>query len=413
MSERELIDSHLINNNTFESIGVEVSSECLNEKIHILGVYRPPSGDLRIFNDSFSELLSKDGFSSKSSIVSGDFNACLINAGNHTATDDLKNIFYTFGFFPTITSPTRIQNNSMTVLDQIWINCPVEFSSGILLCDITDHLPIFTFIDITKRDINATHLKKFRCFSVENKIKFKNMLHEFDWSCMSSHHDVNYMTNVFDETLQNLYDECFPIVTKQISTKRVKNPWMSSGILKSVKNKSAMFKRFKLGLISNDTYRIFRNVVTSVIRAAKKFYFKNAFSTAFTNIKKTWDLIWKSTGLGKARKDKIVLINSDGIKVNESDVPNVFNEYFVNAANNLINDLPPADVPFTEYLNTPVSHTIFLAPTNPFEVSKTINSLKNKSGILSKPNVFSYKLVGDNISEPLSIIFNAILDRGV
>ena len=150
-----------------------------------------------------------------------------------------------------------------------------------------------------------------------------------------------------------------------------------------------------------------------MIRAAKKFYFKNAFSTAFTNIKKTWDLIRKSTGLGKARKDKIVLINSDGIKVNESDVPNVFNEYFVNAANNLINDLPPADVPFTEYLNTPVSHTIFLAPTNPFEVSKTINSLKNKNGILCKPNVYAYKLVGDNISEPLSIIFNAIVNTGV
>ena len=49
-----------MNNNTFETIGVEVSSECLYEKIDILGVCRPPSGYLKIINDIFSELLPKN-----------------------------------------------------------------------------------------------------------------------------------------------------------------------------------------------------------------------------------------------------------------------------------------------------------------------------------------------------------------
>ena len=48
-------------------------------------------------------------------------------------------------FFPKITLPTRIQENSNTLIDQIWSNNLEE--SKKLINDISDHKMILTFIE--------------------------------------------------------------------------------------------------------------------------------------------------------------------------------------------------------------------------------------------------------------------------
>ena len=51
-------------------------------------------------------------------------------------------------FFPQITLPTRIQNKSYTLIDNIFTNNienSIKSKSGILIYDISDHNLIFTF----------------------------------------------------------------------------------------------------------------------------------------------------------------------------------------------------------------------------------------------------------------------------
>ena len=51
-------------------------------------------------------------------------------------------------FFPQITLPTRIQNESYTLIDNIFTNDiekSIKSKSGILINDISDHKIIFTF----------------------------------------------------------------------------------------------------------------------------------------------------------------------------------------------------------------------------------------------------------------------------
>ena len=71
-------------------------------------------------------------------------------------------------FFPQITLPTRIQNESYTLIDNIFAN-DIEKSkkskSGILINDISDHKTIFTFQE------NLSYIEK-----TENIYILKNMM---------------------------------------------------------------------------------------------------------------------------------------------------------------------------------------------------------------------------------------------
>ena len=50
---------------------------------------------------------------------------------------------YSLSLLPIIGKPTRITDNSATLIDNFFINGPCNFESGILISDISDHYPIF------------------------------------------------------------------------------------------------------------------------------------------------------------------------------------------------------------------------------------------------------------------------------
>ena len=55
---------------------------------------------------------------------------------------------YSLGLYPLIDRPSRINNHSSTLIDNSYTNAK-EYNnvSGILVNDITDHLPSFAFCD--------------------------------------------------------------------------------------------------------------------------------------------------------------------------------------------------------------------------------------------------------------------------
>ena len=67
------------------------------------------------------------------------------------------NISFNAGFLPTITKPTRITHTTATLIDYIYIKTskPIKIASGIIIHDISDHLPIFMFSEKKKLAINV------------------------------------------------------------------------------------------------------------------------------------------------------------------------------------------------------------------------------------------------------------------
>ena len=107
-----------------------------------------------------NEILGKISRDNKICYIMGDFNLNLLKNQNHNATGEFLDGLYSHLFFPLITLPSRITSHTATLIDNIFSN-HVEHSylkSGLLITDISDHLPIFsisfdhkrTYLSVTK-----------------------------------------------------------------------------------------------------------------------------------------------------------------------------------------------------------------------------------------------------------------------
>ena len=148
---------------SWDYLCVQLSHTSPNSRKYLLcNVYRLPcylSEDINLFTIEFSNFLRSVKHINSSVFICGDFNInlLLISSNRHFA-DYFDNVIST-GFFPKITLPTRIQENSSTLIDQIWSNNleeNIKSKSGIIINDISDHKMIFTFIE------NTAYVKNMR-----------------------------------------------------------------------------------------------------------------------------------------------------------------------------------------------------------------------------------------------------------
>ena len=77
----------------------------------------------------------------------GNFNINLMNEERHNPTSEFINLMTSYSLYPRITKPTRITSKSATLIDNIYTNSHAKQNGGILLADISDHLPIFISIN--------------------------------------------------------------------------------------------------------------------------------------------------------------------------------------------------------------------------------------------------------------------------
>ena len=74
----------------------------------------------------------------------GDFNLDLLHYDDRAPTQEFMDSLFSHMFFPLITRPTHITSHSAKLIDNIFTNSlSFNFRSGIILNDISDHLPFF------------------------------------------------------------------------------------------------------------------------------------------------------------------------------------------------------------------------------------------------------------------------------
>jgi len=74
----------------------------------------------------------------------GDFDINLILHDLHNGTSKYLDTLFNFGLLPLITLPSRITNNSSSLLDHISSNTKNKFiDNGIIYSTLSDHYPIF------------------------------------------------------------------------------------------------------------------------------------------------------------------------------------------------------------------------------------------------------------------------------
>ena len=141
----------------------------------VSSIYRHPNGNVAHYNESINAYLNSIK-TPDTCIIGGDINIDLLRT-NCKLSQSYLDVMTTNNFIPTITTPTRITDSTVTLIDHIFVKLPKskinnKITAGNLLCDISDHLPNFTIINIDVKKINERPY--IRLYNKTNIFKFES-----------------------------------------------------------------------------------------------------------------------------------------------------------------------------------------------------------------------------------------------
>ena len=130
-----------------------------------------------------------------------------------------------------------------------------------------------------------------------DKRKFKEELENIDWNQLLAvySNDPNISLNIFLKSVNSILDRHVTLirVTKKME-KTYKKPWITKGVLVSIKNKDKIYNKFcqekdperKRSL--HETFKKYRNIITNLTRISKEKHYKKYFQKNKNNLCKTW-----------------------------------------------------------------------------------------------------------------------------
>ena len=116
--------------------------------------------------------------------------------------------------------------------------------SGLLFTDISDDLPIFFISNECQTSSRKTQWLTFREKNANNVSKFKDELQTMNWSEVRDSSDLSSAYDIFLRKYTDIYNKCFPLKKVKIKNNGLTKPWIRKALLKSIKKKNILYRRF-------------------------------------------------------------------------------------------------------------------------------------------------------------------------
>ena len=353
------ITDHFNLSETFDGIMTEITGHNLIKPVNIMNIYKPPGNytnqNIETFLNEISPTLNKLSKSKSESIVVGDFNIDLLKISERTVYQQYLDIFFSSGFVPRITLPTRLSRRSGSLIDQIFhrnINTESHYNTGIIVSQISDHFPYFLCLDICQEKYHPPkkiNVSTFNETAVEN---FSNQLH--DTNILSKLEpdictDPNDNCQVIHQEMCSAHESHFPIKTVIFSKyKHKKSNWITSGIIKSIYNRDRLYRKLKSKVFNSVAYMeiqtnlfTINTILKKTIRLAKKQFYAKQFENFKYDMKKTWQNIKSILNKAKPKSKFPDFFKINGsIENNPSVIANEFNKYFTEIGPKLAEEIP-------------------------------------------------------------------------
>ena len=386
----------------------------------LIGVVYPTKRNDEKCIEILNETLTKIQKENKKVLIAGDFNFDLLKHEIDSNINDFLQMMINNSYQPCITEPTRIvKGNQPSLVDNIFSNSVETCLSGNIFDKISDHLPSFVMIENVKSKPKPKSIKR------RNMKNFDEMRYQADLRILLQELHDNFVNQdaenaytYFHKQHSNLLNKHSPIeflTQKQVELEL--KPWITKGILTSIRIKAKLFQTFKKSLNDADysKFKYYRDMINSLLRKSKKQYFKNYFVKHANNIKKTWKGI--NNLLHKQGNTKVsdIFLNINGqLLTDQIVVADKMNKYFINVADNLAKDIPLSRNTYADFLKNPNPHSIFLTEIGPEEIAKIIKDLGiNKAGDIYGNTTNLVKLGGPVLVQILTFLFNKSLEQGI
>ena len=177
------------------------------------------------FQESFDSTMEKLSATGKQIILMGDFNINLLHVHTSTHAQNFMLSLQSLNLTPTIDKPTRVHNNSYSLIDNIFINS-LEYTicSGNIVSDLTDHFSQFCILNFsTNRDLcdQSKSKRLTRDFSNYSETKFLSELSEIDlMGTICNKTDINKSFSTFHNKLNKLLNKHAPLKPFKTQSKK-------------------------------------------------------------------------------------------------------------------------------------------------------------------------------------------------
>ena len=406
----------------FECLSIRIK---FNKKKYILSnVYRSPNPPPNLSNsDAINEfireldnLLESISVTGLTSFVTLDDNINLLN--DSSISIELMDTLMSNGFLQLITKATRIQGNSISLIDHILTNSLGSANdAGTIINDISDHFINFFFIPTTSVQEKPSFTNK-RVMSRANKERFKECLTNLSWRNVTNNNNVDEAFDLFWNDFKNFYDLCFPLTRSKFNKNiHAKQPFMTKGLLISRTKKAELHKIYLINptVVNKSKYTLYRNLYSTIVRTSKKLYYESSFQKCRKNSKKTWDLIREVTFGHEVKKSSIEKITVNNTEINDpQQIADEFNNFFTEIGSKISNSIQPTITQPENYLrDVPNLRQLDLGQTGPVHFCDILKSFEpKKSQDIDGISIELLKFISTSISTPLSHIFNLSLSTG-
>ena len=385
----------LHSNSKFNKVNLTTESIWI-EKIHpdakrnfIVGVvYRHPGSTIECleeFTKQLNTIISKIEKENKKVFIIGDLNIDGMRVAENKHVEKFFHMLMDNNYLPLITKPTRVQDTSISIIDHVIINDKViktdtKIKSGVLYSSITDHLPVFISIQ-EEHKITPKVRPMIRVYNEKNKNLFLRLIKNCNWETFAQATHVNHALGIFYKNWKKCHTKAFPLV-KLSRTKIKHKPWISSELIKEIRQKNKLYKRCMENPTKENKLKLrnLSNKVTNKIRKEQGIYYLNIINSEKKTLKTLWNLFGKVMNTKKNReKPKIQELKVKNKSItDDKEIADTINNYFANIGKNLADKHDKDFNKFKDYLEPAVKESIDLTPTRPLEVLLTISSLKKK-----------------------------------
>ena len=329
-----------------ETMYIKIKSK-MNKSIVVSSLYRPPNTSEQMLQKHLSETIPRTKVEkfNKQVILGMDHNLDLLKGSSHAPTQTFLDLLLSYELLPMITQPTRITQQSATLIDNIYISEMLQrnFDSAIIINDMSDHLPAVALLKQTKYTDKSPIEFQRRKLNEEKISKINQKLHNVDWNGNLNSTDCNENFNKFCNLLQTNMDEVSPLVHIRISGKqRYSEPWMMPGI--EISNRQNL-KCYKETLKTSCTqelltkYKSHRNILNRIKQKVKTNYYIKKCNEYKYSTKKLWQVINQTICKTKHKGSIIPFISIDGIKTyNPQKIANSFGSFYSHLGENRANN---------------------------------------------------------------------------
>ena len=378
------ITSRMVEN---ECITIEIELRS-HEKCIISSMYRPPNVNIQSFQCCYNSLVCEmNKLHPKAIIIGLDHNLDFLKSESHGGTSQFIQHNLDFNLIPTITRPTRVTRNSTTLIDNIMVSQSLcgRYASGILVDDISDHMPTICVIRSLKGAGKDPIQIKSRDTRPRNMAALKRHLQAYDWQTLLSTPDVNSTMVKLHETIQFEINLCIPEVTRTLKRKQLRRePWITDSLKQSIDKSKCLYHK-TLKNCENEVFRehylAYRRTLKKALVAAKRGFHQDKCLEFQRNTKKLWQLINKVSGKMNDKTSSIDYLCVNGIKEYTGEqIANTLARYFANIGETFANKVPKSSQSISNYLELlqKNSESLFFAPCSTEEIRKIIASLPAK-----------------------------------